>query len=145
MLATRCARILFALAAACHLVGCAAKTVSFDGSRPRPAGEVATIRSNGDYSEVTHIDGKTVHGNTKMQVTPGRHTVGIRYVSGGAGPQPGLTITATPRSHDIQFEAEQGQEYELGYPTIWFGRKPYVKNVKTGRNLSDFQIDGGAE
>ena len=96
MPAMNSARVVLACAAVSFLAGCAAKTVSFDGSPPRAAAEVATIRSRGNYSEVTHIDGKTIHGNTKVQVAPGRHSVGIRYVSAPSSAQPGLTLTATP-------------------------------------------------
>ena len=129
--------------------GCATKTITLDGSKPRPTGEVATIKAQGNYSSVTRVDGKRVPwGTAKIQVPPGEHTVSIKYEgtnpvqpTGGAGFSGSVSVH--PKPHDIVFTAEKGKEYELGYPTLWFGRKPYVKDMVRKKDLaaSQYMID----
>jgi hypothetical protein len=128
--------------------GCATKTITLDGSKPLPKNEVATIRAAGNFASITAVDGKRVPwGTAKVQVPPGEHTVSIKYEGNKGNPAagPGLSgsVTVQPKPHDIAFTAEKGREYELGYPTLWFGRKPYVKDVIRGRDLaaSQYMID----
>lgn len=145
----RCAGVALAL---CVTTGCATKTITLDGSKPRAKNEVATIKAQGNFSSVTAVDGKRVPwGTAKVQVPPGEHTVSIKYEGNkgsGASPAsmgPGLhgSVSVHPKPHDIVFTAETGKEYELGYPTLWFGRKPYVKDMVRKKDLaaSQYLID----
>jgi hypothetical protein len=119
--------------------GCATRTLT--GEPPKAKSEVATIRARGNYSSVTAIDGKPIpFGTGAMQVEPGEHDVSIRY-EGTNGGQPGGaglsgSLSVQPKPHTFRFTAKQGCEYELGYPTVWFGRKPYVKNLTSGKDLA---------
>jgi hypothetical protein len=129
----------FVLAFGLFVGGCATRTMT--GEPPKAKSEVATVRARGNYSAVTAIDGKPVpFGTGAMQVEPGEHKVSIRY-EGNNGGQPGAglsgSLSAHPKPHTIQFTAKKGCEYELGYPTVWFGRKPYVKNLTSGKALAE--------
>jgi hypothetical protein len=128
--------LAFGLSVCC---GCATRTLT--GEKPKAKSEVATIRARGNYSAVTAIDGKPVpFGTGAMQVEPGEHDVSIRY-EGNQGAQPagaGMSgsLSAHPKPDTFRFTAKKGCEYELGYPTVWFGRKPYVKNLTSGKDLA---------
>ena len=122
------------------LGGCATRTMT--GEKPKAKSEVATIRTGGNFSAVTAIDGKPIpFGTGAMQVEPGEHTVSIRY-EGNKGAQPAAgpgfsgSLSVHPNPHTICFTAKKGCEYELGYPSLWFGRKPYVKNLTSGKDLA---------
>ena len=122
------------------LSGCATRTMT--GEPAKAKGEVATIRTVGNFSAVSAIDGKPIPlGTGAMQVEPGEHLVSIRY-EGNKGAQPAAgpgfsgSFGVNPKPHTIKFTAKQGCEYELGYPTVWFGRKPYVKNLTSGKDLA---------
>ena len=45
-------------------------------------------------------------------------------------------MSAHAKPHTFRFTAKKGCEYELGYLTVWFGRKPYVKNLTSGKDLA---------
>ena len=120
--------------------GCATRTMT--GDPPKEKGEVATIRTRGNYSAVDTIDGKAIPlGTGAMQVEPGEHLVAIRYEGSKGAPAPQTagfsgSFGVNPKPHTIKFTAKKGCEYELGYPTVWFGRKPYVKNLPSGTDLA---------
>jgi hypothetical protein len=105
----------FALVLSLLLSGCATRTMT--GDPPKAKEEVATIKTVGNFSAVTAIDGKPIPlGTGAMQVEPGEHLVSIRY-EGNKGAQPAAgpgfsgSFGVNPKPHKIKFTAKKGCEY----------------------------------
>ncbi len=127
------------------ITGCKATVHDINGRNAVITPEVAVIRSMGNQSHVTSINGRKVAAqwNRRFVVPPGVVTVHIINPSnGGPAAGGGVSISISLPAHDMTFKAQAGHEYEVGYPTFYFGRKPYVEDTTWKKKLFDYSIDG---
>lgn len=145
-------RVVLLLASLISL-GCSTnKVFDLEGKPSQFTPEVAVIRTYGNLSFVQKINDTKVRGKGfesvgKIIVPPGPVTVFLIYTPGpgpAGPPSPGISAVYAPgpASKTIGFVAEAGCEYEIGYPTFWIGRKPYVQNITKKKDLLDYTING---
>lgn len=98
-------------------VGCSITMKAYTGP-DLPDDRVATIttRARHFYSDVqlVAVDGQRALFATKAKVLPGRHTIDVRYVSGG-----GCGGSETPAA--LTLDAEAGRVYEISatHTHVW--------------------------